>query len=490
MVRLASSYELTLSPSRGGAAGVYSSLRGAILSGGLAAGTRLPSSRQLASDYGVSRGTVVAAFEQLLSEGYLEARQGSGTRVSKVLPEALLSAMPAAAPQNGSSVAARVSRRGKALSQSPFGTADSLRIGVPFAPHVPALQDFPLKLWAGIAARQARSLAPQLLADGDARGLAALRSAVAEYLGGTRGVRCLPEQVIVLASVQQAADLAARLLLDGGDEVWFEHPGYAGALSVLRATGVVVRGVPVDDDGLDVQYALRRWPNARMAYVTPAHQAPLGMALSLPRRLTLLDWARRTRAWIFEDDYDSEYRYFGKPLPSLQSLDPTGPVLYAGCFSKTLFPGLRIAYLVVPESLVDAFSAARSVTSRYSPVLDQMILAEFMRDGHYARHLRQMRQLYGERREVFLQLLRTHLAGRLEPLDNPTGLNIACWLQGDAEEEAATKCAAAGLLVQPIGRYAVSRRPTTRKGLLLGFASLGLPTIRRAVPELARVLAA
>lgn len=493
MTRSITSYDIAfLSGRRGrvGAADVYAGLRDAILQGRLPVNARLPSTRQLALDYGVSRGTVVSAYEQLLAEGYLNAQQGSGTRVNAVTRETQSVRATTTGRRNTDvrTEPVALSGRGKALSKSPFGAVGA-GAGVPFAPQMPALQEFPLKLWASIAARQARSLSPQMLGDADPRGQNALRTAIAEYLGGTRGVHCTPEQVIVLASVQQAVDLAARLLLEEGDDVWFEDPGYPGALSAFRAAGVVPRGVRVDDKGMDVQHALSRWPRARMAYVTPAHQAPLGMALSLQRRLALIAWAQRNRSWIFEDDYDSEYRYGDKPLPALQSLDPRAPVLYAGCFSKTLFPGLRIAYLVVPHGLVDATCAARSSTSRYSPVLDQVVLAEFMRGGHYARHLRRMRQLYGERRELFLQLLRSNLAGKLEPLDNPTGLNIACVLGGGAKESlVVSKCHEAGLLVQALSSFSISDTRRTPAGMLLGFASLPAPTLRTAVPKLAKAL--
>ncbi|MCW5633344.1 MAG: PLP-dependent aminotransferase family protein [Rubrivivax sp.] len=357
-----------------------------------------------------------------------------------------------------------------------------------FVPHLPALDAFPLRLWAGIAARRARALDAADLADGDARGRAELRQAIVDYLGQARGVSCHADQVLVLASVQQALDLVARMLLDAGDRAWVEDPGYAGTTWLLRAAGLRLHAVPVDDEGLDVAAARRRCPAARLACVTPAHQAPLGMALSLPRRLALLEWARRSGAWIFEDDYDSEYRYAGRPLPALQSLDPAGPVLYAGCFSKTLFPALRVAYLVVPPALVPVFAAARSLTSRYPPVLDQLVLAEFMAGGHYARHLRRMRQLYAERRAALVAGLAGHAAGVLEVIASPTGLNVAAWLPRGADEARVVHAAArAGLVVQGLaGSFAsaAARRP----GLLLGFASLSLPLIGRSVRRLGAVL--
>ncbi|MEO6897737.1 MAG: PLP-dependent aminotransferase family protein [Caldimonas sp.] len=354
---------------------------------------------------------------------------------------------------------------------------------------MPALQEFPIKLWATIVSKQARSLTTQSLVDGDARGHALLRCAIAEYLGSARGVRCTEAQVLVLASVQQGLDLATRLLLDEGDLAWCEDPGYAGAVAGFRAAGIAPCPIPVDEYGMDVAWAERRHPTARMAYVTPAHQAPLGVSLSLPRRLTLLDWARRRKAWIFEDDYDSEYRYSGKPLPPLQSLDENDCVLYAGCFSKTLFPALRIAYLVIPVGFADAFAAARSVTSRYPPVLDQLVLAEFMREGHYARHLRRMRQLYAERRSLLVKLVNQRLANKLEVMNNATGLNLVCWLtQGLSQDALLERCKSSGLAVHALSRYSAEWKRRQRDGLVLGFASMTAPAIRIAVGKLAGAL--
>ena len=476
---------------RPGAADLYAQLRGAILAGQLAPGARLPASRVLAASQGVARGTVVAAYEQLIAEGYLQSRVGSGTRVSVVLPDSLLKVAPdrPASPVRKQAMAPALSRRGARLARSPFSAYPPPAAGVPFAAHVPALQEFPVRLWASLAARQARALTPATMADGDAMGHLPLRQAIAEYLGGTRGLACQAGQVLVLPSVQQAVDLSARLLLDAGDQVWCEDPGYAGALAALRAAGAQTCPIPVDDDGMVVAWAQRHYPRARMACVTPAHQAPLGVSLSLPRRLALLDWARSAGGWILEDDYDSEYRYSGKPLPPLRALQPDAPVLYVGCFSKTLFPALRIAYLVLPEPLVDVFAAARSVTSRYPPILDQLVLAAFMQDGHYARHLRRMRQLYAERRALLVQLLRRKTAGALEVIDNPTGLNLPCWLAPGLDMATVLqRCQAQGLVVQPLRPVGPRAGSARRNGLLLGFASLAAPSLRVASDKLARAL--
>lgn len=352
---------------------------------------------------------------------------------------------------------------------------------------MPDLYEFPTKLWASITSRRARRLSVDDLGDADPRGNVFLRREIAGYLASMRGLRCSEEQVIVLGSVQQALDLAARLLLEASDSVLIEDPSYPWALAALRSAALTVCPVPVDDNGADIDWAVRHYGDARLAYVTPGHQAPLGAALSLPRRLKLLEWARRAESWIFEDDYDSEYRYSGKPLPALQSLDEHGRVLYAGCFSKTLFPALRIAYLVVPAVLVDAFASARAVTTRYPSILDQLVLSEFLRAHHYARHLRRMRQIYAERRALLVAMIEERLDGKLEVLGNETGLNVACWLSPNLSENEAVRAAAKhNLMVQPLARYAVAR--PKRAGLLLGFAALRRATIQTAVETLARAL--
>ena len=330
---------------------VYRSVRRAVLDGILESGTRLPSSRALAGDLRVSRTTTLLAYEQLLAEGYLQTRRGSGTFVAAPLPDDLpLHASPrrvarAEPPQ--------LSRRGAALAGIP---GPARRIGGPpraFRLGVPSLDRFPLLLWSQLVRRRMRSTTAGQLDYADAAGCLELRKAIADHVQAARGTICAADQVVVVAGAQRALQMIAALLLDPGDRVWLEDPGYPGARSALTQAGARIVPAHVDGQGLDVAAATRRAPDARLAYVTPSNQFPLGVTMSLPRRLALLEWARRTGAWIVEDDYDSEYRYSGRPVPALQGLDGAGSVLFAGSFSKVLFPSLRLGYLVLPPDLVD-----------------------------------------------------------------------------------------------------------------------------------------
>jgi GntR family transcriptional regulator / MocR family aminotransferase len=316
-------------------------------------------------------------------------------------------------------------------------------------------------------------------------GYAPLRRAVADYLRVTRGVICEPEQIAMVAGVQEALDLVARLILNPGDRVWIENPGYIGATIAFEAAGATIAPLDVDAEGMVVPP--RRAPPARLAYVTPAHQFPLGVAMSLPRRLALIEWARRTRALIFEDDYDSEYRYAGASLPALQGLDRHGVVIFAGTFSKTLFPSMRLGYLVVPPHFVEPLTAMKSVTNRFAPVLEQAVLCDFMTEGHFGRHVRRMRQIYAGRLHALLEASGRRLAGLLDIAQVEAGLQTTAWLRGGRSANAVTRAAAErGVEVTPLTRYC--RQTIEREGLVLGFAAVDEREIERGVVELASVL--
>lgn len=463
---------------------LYGAVRAAILEGRLRPAARLPSTRDLAAAYGVSRGTVVSAFAQLASEGYLDGAIGSGTYVSAVLPEHLLHvAAPVAARAPAQ---AGPGRRVSAYASRVRGfRADELPPTCAFRSNMPAVDQFPAGEWAQIASRRLRRVSANVLSGCAPAGYMPLREAIAEYLGASRGVSCDAHQVIIVSGVQESLDLVARLLLDPGDRVAVEEPGYPGAAVLFEAFGARVVPVPVDADGMEVRRSLLR--GARLVYVTPAHQCPLGVAMSLPRRLALLAWARETGALVFEDDYDSEFRYAGRPLPALQGLDRAGQVAYAGSFSKVLFPSLRLGYLVVPADLIDRFAAARSLTRRYSPMLEQMVLCDFMTEGHFGRHLRRMRQLYGDRLSVLMDCARRQLAGLLELSPIEAGLQTVAWLApGIAGADAAEAARARKVDVVPLHRF--HRSSMARDGLQLGFAAIHPREIRRGVGELALVL--
>ena len=302
-------------------------------------------------------------------------------------------------------------------------------VGKAFRGFEPAIDLFPVDLWSRTAARVLRRAPRSLYGHGNAAGYPPLRRAIAEYIGASRGVRCSPEQIIVTSGAQQALDLVARLLLDPGDRAWVEDPGYPGAVFTLRASGACVIPVPVDEDGVNVAAARKLAPRARLAYVTPANQFPLGVTMSADRRMELLNWAVSAGAWIVEDEYDAEYRYFGRPIAALQSLDRSGSVIYVGTFTKMLFNALRLGFVVVPERLVNAFEAGRSVVDRHAPTLDQAILAEFITEGHFGHHVRRMRQTYSERMAVLLDASRKELAGLLEVTDAAAGMRTIAWLE-------------------------------------------------------------
>lgn len=482
---------------------VYQRVRTAVLAGELSAGARLPSSRRLAADVRLSRNTVELAFAQLEAEGYLVRRRGSGTYVCRTLPGRPIGAAArtaasktaaSPAPERPAGIrAARppLSPRGHALVdafQRPGPEVDSR---LAFGTCGPALDHFPTALWNRLAAKRARLAGRTLLRSGDAGGYRPLREAIASYLGAARGVRCRPEQVIVTTSTQQSLDLAARLLLEPGDRAWMEDPGYRCARAALEGNRVRAVPVPVDDQGLDVAAGKRRAPRARLAYITPSHQYPLGVTLSLERRLELLRWAEGAGAWVFEDDYDSEYRYDGRPLAALQGLDTAGQVLYAGTFHKVLFPGLRLAYLVVPEILADAFGAAREATDGFCPPLTQAVVADFLTQGHFSAHLRQTRALYRQRRDALRDALGSisGLTGilRLGPVE--AGLHLTGFLPSDVSDRRISDLAASlGLGVSALSGYYADAK-AARPGLIFHYAALSPERIVDGVARLAAALA-
>ncbi len=463
---------------------LYTALRTAILDGRLRPGVKLPSTRDLAIRYTLARGTVVTAFEQLKAEGYLAARVGSGTYVSELLPDVLLQAGPGVRtrpsradhrPRNLSDVA----RRAQVFAPPTAAAARAFRA------NQPALELFPTTLWAQVAGHRLRRASTALLKGCPPLGYPPLQRTLADYLGASRGVVCAPEQIAVVSGVQEAIDLVARLVLNAGDRVCMEDPGYVGAARAFAAFGASLSPVALDNDGMRLPDA--RDQEARLAYVTPAHQFPMGMTMSLPRRLALLDWAHRTGAMILEDDYDSEFRFTGPPVPALQGLDRHGCVLFAGSFSKVLFPSLRIGYLVVPSDLVDRLQAIKSLASRHAAVMDQAVLCDFIAEGHFGRHVRRMREVYAERLAVLLRAAADHLEDLVEISPVEAGLQTSATFRHDIDAAAVTDAAAgSGIEVIPLSRY--SSRPLRRDGLVLGFAAVDAREIRRGMKGLAPIL--
>jgi GntR family transcriptional regulator/MocR family aminotransferase len=463
---------------------VYGAVRQAILDGTLAPGTRLPSSRTLAQDLRVSRTTTLLAYEQLLAEGYLCARHGSGTFVAEELPDDL--------PQRGAprrlarTAHPQMSRRGAALASVP---GSSRRLGGPpraFRLGVPALDLFPVRLWSQLVTRRLRSMTLRQLDYSDVAGFRELRQAVAEYVQAARGTTCTADQVFIVAGAQRALQMIFSLLVDPGDRVWLEEPGYPGARSALVQAGAHIVPARVDAHGIDVAAAARQAPNARLACVTPSNQFPLGVPMSLMRRLALLKWAGRAGAWIVEDDYDSEFRYSTRPFPSLHGLDADGRVIYVGTFAKSIFPAMRLGFAIVPVDLRQQFLAARRATDVHPPLLEQMALADFIGAGHYATHLRRMRSAYRERVDALAQAAAKLCDGALRLRPIQTGLHAVADLDSVDEERVCEEAAERGIEVAPLGMYFIGRR--TANGLLLGFASTPPEALWRGMERLAAAI--
>lgn len=466
---------------------LYGALRKEILEGRLRPGTKLPATRDLAREYGLSRGTVVTAFEELKSEGYIEGSTGSGTYVSKVLPEELLEVRRERARQSLKEKPKRpFAAYGRSVKAFPGLSSRGARA---FRGNLPAVDQFPVTMWAQIVHRKLRRASVGMLTGCESGGYRPLREAIAAYVSRSRGVMCTAAQVLVLSGVQEALDLTARLFVDPGDRVWMEEPGYVGAARVFDSSGAKVLPLRIDEQGAKPPEDRQ---TAKLAYVTPAHQAPLGVTMSLSRRLEFLDWARRAGAMILEDDYDGEYRYSGRTVPALQGLDRNGVVLFAGSFSKVMFPALRLGYLIVPEDLVERYTAAKSILNRHAPLLEQAALCEFLEEGHFGRHLRRMRELYSERLGVLLEEGKKQLQGALEISEIEAGLQTVGWLaKGWDGRTVASAAAARGVEVVPFEafyRSAEEWRRQGRDGLQMGFAAVSPREIRRGVEELARVL--
>ena len=465
---------------------IYDGIRNAILAGLLRAGQRVPSTRALATDIGVSRLPVLTAYDQLLHEGYLEGRVGSGTFVSVSVPDdALRSTSPL--------------QSGRSTKHSPSRTARTRQLSDPLPPYrddggfrpfrisLPALDRFPHTIWSRLVARHARALTPARMAYGDPAGVASFRAAVAEHLRTARAVRCEAEQVLIVSGSQAALCICAAALLGRGDIVAMEEPGYPGARSALATRGAVIAPVPIDHEGIQIDSLNALGSNVRAAYATPSHQYPMGTAMTATRRLELIEWATRHSAWILEDDYDSEFRYVSRPLGALQGMDAHDRVIYIGTFSKVMFPSIRVGYIVVPPSLRDEFLAAREALDIFSPTLYQLALTDFIREGHFARHLRRMRALYLSRRAALLEGLTAHCADHLTIYNADAGLHISTLLQdGVDDRDVVRRMLARGLSGAALSTcYAGDACQT---GLLLGFGGSDETIITNATRVLGEIL--
>lgn len=469
---------------------IYEAIRRAILSGELSAATRLPATRVLAQQLGVSRITVLNAYEQLFAEGYLEGKTGAGTFVAAELPDDLLQIDDQKSfPPEGSAgeFPLRLSAFGERIRSKSVETIRTRTIAKfqPFQNGLTAVDQFPFEIWSRIASRFHRNPPREILGYGDPQGFCPLREAVARHLRSARGVACEPEQIIITSGAQQALDLTARIFLAEKDTVWTEDPCYLEARNAFAAAGAKIISVPVDNEGFNLA-AVTSAKKPKLVYVTPSHQYPLGITMSLPRRLALIEWARAANAWIIEDDYNSEFRYSGRPLASLQGLDGGRRVIYIGTFSKTIFPSLRIGCLVVPPDLVDVFTSARALNDVHSPLIEQAILAEFIAEGHFAGHVRRMRKLYEERQQILISECEKNLKGMLEVEKADAGMHLVGWLpEGVSGKPISEKASARGLKIAPVSAYAVRRLP--RDGLILGYTAFDEKQIKDGVKNLKKI---
>ena len=456
---------------------VYDQVRDAIHAGALAPGGRLPSSRDLAVRLGVARASVVAAYDQLLAEGYAQGRKGSGTYVSGDLSGVIDLKSPAPPPVDTGAGEAALGFVPVAMGRQAFSNGRTL------------MDARALDAWSKSTRRALRTLDPLHFGYSEAAGDPRLRAAVADYLRAARGVVCGPDQILMTSGAQQATDLALRVLLTPGNAVWLEDPGYPPTWSAARAAGARGVAVPVDRSGLVVQAGIAAAPDARMAFVTPSHQFPLGVAMSMGRRLELVAWARDAGAWIVEDDYASEFRYAGAPLPALQGLDGGARVLYVGTLNKSIFPGLRLGYLVLPPELVDRFAAARRLVDRQPPTLTQAIAADFLESGQFAAHIRRRRLAYKGQRDALAEALGARLGAMLEPDVPDQGMHLIAYLKdGRSDVEVEARAAAAGVTARAIGPLYHDVAP--RPGLLLGFTGFPASAMAGGVARLAAAMGA
>ena len=460
---------------------VYRLTREAILSGVFEPGLRLPSSRDLAKELGVSRNTILYAYEQLFAEGYLETRAGSGTFVADTVPDQITP--PQSKPSESVSTGHGLSDRGRNLVASP---SESYSKWGAFRTGAPDVAEFPKKVWMRLQNKVWSRSDPELLTYAPRGGHMPLREEIAHYLQISRSVNCDADQVIITSGTQQSIDLVMKLMGRSGDTVWLEDPAYWGSRSMLSSFDLDVVPVPIDEQGMQIQAQSDRPP--RFIFVTPSHQYPLGTVMSLIRRRELLQYAARNQAWIVEDDYDSEFRYGTRPLASLQGLDEHGSVLYMGTFSKTMFPGLRIGFLVVPKALAQQFAVGLSELYRGGQVFNQAILTEFMRGGHFGSHIRRMRMLYSERLNVLHMAIGKHFGDYASIIDGEAGLHLTLGLPNHCNDRAISEQAKIeGIMCRPLSAY-YANPDQGRRGLLLGYSCVPTEQIEPAFDQLARII--
>lgn len=468
---------------------IYKELRHKILTRELLPGERLPSTRVMAQEIGVGRNTVINAFNQLISEGYLESTVGSGTVVTTSLPENMITDHSRKYRKNeGSGNAAgrkpKFSKNVESLLQVPFLENAKLK---PFTPALPAIEEYFIKTWESIMIKTWRKMSRSQFGYASAIGYTPLREVIASYLRTARGVKCRSDQVIITNGAQQALNLTAQLLLNHDDTVWIEDPCYNGAKAAFSSISSNIIPLPIDASGISIEKGLQEAPQARLVYISPSNQFPLGVTMGLQRRLEIIKWAVDNHSWIIEDDYDSEFRYSGSPVMALQGIDHSDRVIYIGTFSKVLYPSLRLGYMVVPENLIKPFHTLRAHADRGSAIFEQIVLHEFIKQGYFARHIRRMKKIYSERRKAMIAAMEKHLKGVIEPSSGEAGLHIVTILPRGVDDQRISRLLKeAGYDVPPLSAYYIARPETG--GLLFGFTALDASEMDRTFREIAPII--
>lgn len=466
----------------------YLALKEMILNGQLKSGRKIPSSRTLSEMMSISRNSVLSGVERLIDEGYLVTKSGSGTYVTNTIPDEVIQIKSISvhkkpdSENNGNDLNPHMNVMKKVWDMTRPHSGNNMLFNI----GVGCVDLFPYELWGRLLGRIWRQFRHQDWDLNEALGYKPLRSAICEYVRTTRGVNCSDKQIIILNGTQQAINLAAQVLLQKGDEVWLDEPGYDGALGAFTSVGATVRPVISDKDGMDISYGIKHWPSAKMIFTSPSHQFPLGGTLSLSRRMALLDWASENKMWIFEDDYNSEFRYTGQPIQALQGLDKQQRVIYAGSFSKMMFPGFNLGFLVVPENLVESFKIAKYYADTRTSYLEQMILSTFISEGHYARHVRRVRKACYERQRVMIEAIQLHLPEIMFAKPSDSGIHVVCWLSEEIDESyMIDQCRKVGLGAQPLSRYCQTAQ--TSQAILLGFAAHSPAEIIDGIKKLAQI---
>jgi GntR family transcriptional regulator/MocR family aminotransferase len=463
---------------------LYEQLKNGVYSGMLMPGDRLPSSREMSLELKVSRNTVLQVFDQLRMEGFLESKTGAGTFISGSVSH--ISNIGRKKSPVIKNEALTVSFPG-GLNNAFEGHISALEPMIPFQQSVPSVAEFPFDTWARINASVHRNIRSLHLGYDDAQGYQPLRKVLADHLRISRSIVCDPGNIVIVNSSRQALHLAAEMLIRHGDLCWMEDPGYPGAVSAMKRFGGQICPVPVTADGLDIDFAIRNYPDAKLAYVSPSHQFPTGCTMTLDKRIRLLNWARNNKMWIIEDDYDSEFSYSNRPVPALQGLDTGGNVIYLGTFSKVLLPALRLGYMVFPSAaLARQFAIGKSVIDGQTNIITQAVVSEFIREGHFSRHIRKMRLLYKNAQDDLVKLIHQHLKGKLEPVPVKTGMHFLAWLPVGADAGIiADKALEHGVILNSLECYSLQSKD--RNGLIMGFSGFSFTEVEKAILVLKQI---